>query len=156
MRKGGAREREREKEREKVSKINKTSSQYYVLCFCKLTTVTCVAHTAKIMQLCLRKKSLNFLSKTKVRVSKSLGFDYLIIIKWTKYVRKKKDEIYVTIPWTFEKSEHLHEKRKSTLPRTRFRFIYLTDKTTSNQANKMVLNGQINIRPIKQDGCLKA
>ena len=25
---------------------------------------------------------------------------------------KRKDEIYVTIPWTFEMSEHLHKKRK--------------------------------------------
>ena len=28
---------------------------------------------------------------------------------------KRKDEIYVTLPWTFEMSEHLHEKRKSKL-----------------------------------------
>ena len=41
---------------------------------------------------------------------------------------KRKDEIYVTLPWTFEMSEHLHEKRKSKLHFTERGFGLFTSR----------------------------
>ena len=49
---------------------------------------------------------------------------------------KREDEICVTLPWTFEMSEHLHEKRKSKY-------------TSQNEASVYLLDGQNNIKQSK-------